>query len=219
MPKNNVVPLLDFKKSRVESNKKPLSKIHQNNLSDITAEELSALNKPVIFFVCDPLISHFCSSYAVDYSMIERIASDGISTFGDKQTIFNNVANSTIKYLENKSGNSDSLLEKVMLGNLINLVANDSLEPITADTTYNYCGVIVYRYQGGNDSTFVSLRPMSIKPQKELLKTEMLIKKICRTIFNDYITNPSPFIGVNVMERINSFANAMDVEIGLWPYR
>lgn len=177
---------------------------------DVTDEDLVNINRPVIFYLYEPLQTP-CAAFGVfDLTGIETLVKDGEKRDGIPDEIFDAVVSVTKEWIANPAAASPELMDAVLTGILLTFCGGKNAAQIVEEKI-NHFGAIVYKNPLPKDDVTVTFRPIKISDKKSIGK-EKIVFEVARYVFHDEPLLPEFFEGVNSWGRVQVFAATLDMD-------
>lgn len=188
----------------------------------VTTEDRAQFERPMTFYVCEPLQSGFAAYAVFDRAGLEMLVETAIEKYGTQEEIFAAVTSVTMELLANPADASTELLDAVLTGALILSASAEAASQIVADQSCTQFGMIVYANTSIND---VSFRPMDLRNQVQVseeiragnpnanFEKDRLVLTLKDYVLHDEQLLPRFFEGVVVWDALFEFADKVRVDL------
>ena len=189
---------------------------------DVLAENCAEVDRPVTFYLCEPLQSGIAAFGVFDRAGFESLVAGGIEKYGTSEEIFAAVTSVTKELLANPADASPELMDAILTGNLILYSGGKAASQVVADLSCGQLGMIVYANPLANDIAF---RPMDLRNQVQVteeirlgnpnanFEKDRLVLTLKDYVLHDVPLLPQYFEGVDVWDALFKFADKVRVDL------
>jgi len=175
---------------------------------DTRPSNLTEINNPANFYICEPVETLYTAMSLIDRSVIEDYVEKGTKEFGTKDQIFEAVSHHTADFIQNNT-NDVKMLESVITGNIVHFANSKTAKKAILNKDINHFGVIIYQNYKRADVINLTFRPMALGSPHQAITPEELFGIVCTYMMNDYAKHPEYFDGHDINKIIPAFAVKM----------